>query len=745
MEEGMRPRKMFFIAFFSLVSFHLSYSQSDGINLGKLSYVKEEGKWYKTEDKCNQSNPSSFWEQTNGPYEAEITAIAMSPDGDIFCATAFNGLFRSTNYGMNWTNSDSGLSFDYVPTILINEDGNIFVGTESYCIYRSTDNGISWMKINQGFSDPNTPIRTLAIDSSGSLYAGTVIYGVFRSTDNGNNWIQVNNGLDVKDILSIEINTNDDIYAVTSNGVFLSTDNGERWNRTNWGFNTESLTMAPNNNIYVDADSGVYRSTDNGISWEQISKDSINFQFGRMRINTDGYIFSSTSKGLFRSIDGGKSWIEINDGLVSNDIEVLELDAKEILYAGSRTGFYVSSDNGENWTQRNTGLGYARIGRLVVSANNEIYASAAGVCRSTNNGDDWVYFNKGFPIETFAIEFAINSTDDIYAAAYEDVYRLSKAEEKWIPTNLNHFTRSIAINSYDHILAGTSEGIFISTDNGTSWAPTDLTEWINSVSVDRNNNIYAATDDYIFLSTNNGTSWTKTNFVHGSNDYIKCLAINSENTIFAGTLTSIYRSSDMGITWKEVFLSSYFMFSSIVINNEGYIYASTLGKGIYYSTDNGDTWNQINEGLAFLRISSLALSKSGYLYAGTASYEGFSGTGGGVFRSTRSTTSIREHQNHNKNELSSFLLLHNYPNPFNSQTRIKISVPFSAFVDLEIFDINGKKVKTIVQNKLVDRGEYIFNADGKDLSSGIYFCRLTTTDKYLMNKQVKTNKLILLK
>ncbi|MCR4439949.1 MAG: T9SS type A sorting domain-containing protein [bacterium] len=73
---------------------------------------------------------------------------------------------------------------------------------------------------------------------------------------------------------------------------------------------------------------------------------------------------------------------------------------------------------------------------------------------------------------------------------------------------------------------------------------------------------------------------------------------------------------------------------------------------------------------------------------------------------------------------SSFNLYQNYPNPFNPTTPIRFSLPQRSHVTLKVFDVLGREVTTLVDEEL-SAGEHsvVFNA--KDLSSGVYLCRLT--------------------
>jgi len=70
-----------------------------------------------------------------------------------------------------------------------------------------------------------------------------------------------------------------------------------------------------------------------------------------------------------------------------------------------------------------------------------------------------------------------------------------------------------------------------------------------------------------------------------------------------------------------------------------------------------------------------------------------------------------------------FELSQNYPNPFNPSTTILYSIPKSTFVELKIFDIAGREVKTLV-NQFQSAGAYSINFNTNELSSGLYIYRL---------------------
>ncbi|SMO53858.1 Por secretion system C-terminal sorting domain-containing protein [Gracilimonas mengyeensis] len=79
--------------------------------------------------------------------------------------------------------------------------------------------------------------------------------------------------------------------------------------------------------------------------------------------------------------------------------------------------------------------------------------------------------------------------------------------------------------------------------------------------------------------------------------------------------------------------------------------------------------------------------------------------------------------------------LQNYPNPFNPTTNISFSLPVSGDVKLEVFDINGRLISTIVNERMTS-GTYSRTFDASNLASGIYFYRLRTSDYTQVKKMM---------
>ena len=85
-----------------------------------------------------------------------------------------------------------------------------------------------------------------------------------------------------------------------------------------------------------------------------------------------------------------------------------------------------------------------------------------------------------------------------------------------------------------------------------------------------------------------------------------------------------------------------------------------------------------------------------------------------------------------------FSLSQNYPNPFNPTTNIRFDIPKPGFTVLKVYDVLGKKIATLVNEKL-SAGSYEVDWDASNFGSGAYFYRLEARDF------IETKKMLLIK
>jgi flagellar hook assembly protein FlgD len=84
---------------------------------------------------------------------------------------------------------------------------------------------------------------------------------------------------------------------------------------------------------------------------------------------------------------------------------------------------------------------------------------------------------------------------------------------------------------------------------------------------------------------------------------------------------------------------------------------------------------------------------------------------------------------------------HNFPNPFNPTTLISYDLPVDAPVSLEVFDSNGRLVRTLIERRTVKAGLNQVRWDGRgdageQLATGVYYYRLTAGPRELYRKMI---------
>jgi serine protease AprX len=100
---------------------------------------------------------------------------------------------------------------------------------------------------------------------------------------------------------------------------------------------------------------------------------------------------------------------------------------------------------------------------------------------------------------------------------------------------------------------------------------------------------------------------------------------------------------------------------------------------------------------------------------------------GSTAPSTRYSFMIADVTPISANVPAEYKLFNNYPNPFNPVTKIKFNIKETGVVTLKVYDITGKLVTTLVNQKLL-AGEYDVDFDGRELASGLYIYKIESGD-----------------
>ncbi|MCF7913400.1 MAG: right-handed parallel beta-helix repeat-containing protein [Candidatus Cloacimonetes bacterium] len=93
-----------------------------------------------------------------------------------------------------------------------------------------------------------------------------------------------------------------------------------------------------------------------------------------------------------------------------------------------------------------------------------------------------------------------------------------------------------------------------------------------------------------------------------------------------------------------------------------------------------------------------------------------------------------------ENEISIIQLMGNYPNPFNPETNIRFSITETAVVRLTVYNLQGKRVKTLLNGMLTAASHNVIwdgrNESGENVSSGVYIYQLQTPQQNLSSRMI---------
>jgi hypothetical protein len=202
-------------------------------------------------------------------------------------------------------------------------------------------------------------------------------------------------------------------------------------------------------------------------------------------------------------------------------------------------------------------------------------------------------------------------------------------------------------------------------------------------------------------------------------------------SLFAGSSGGgIFRSTDNGRHWSHSGsnLGGAIVRALLPVPATGGpgsgVFAAT-DKGVYLSTDNGQSWIEEDDGLEANNAESLGRLGTD-LYVGTL--------GAGVWRRPMAEM-ITSVETSTSSVAGLFTLQQNYPNPFNPTTVISGHWTADSQVRLVVYNVLGRQV-AVLANGRFSPGRYSFTFDGTNFASGVYFYRLTAGSFTAVRKMV---------
>lgn len=666
----------------------------------------------------------NLWEPAG--IDGGAVSTILKVNNNIFLAGNIGGgLFRSTDGGSSWNSISNKINNLQVFTLSMNSSGDVFAGTVQ-SIFKSTDQGLSWTKVNSSFP-PSAYAEDIVFDATGNIYVAGANNGVFKSTDDGNNWVQINSGLPGSRYITKLCFTSNNILLASDiiRGVYKSTDFGNNWVKSSTGLDTTyyvtSFSSSSSGEIFIStAGDGPYKSTDNGNTWVSIKGDLSNNYNLDIDFDSNGHLYLTSNQQIYKSTNGGVNWSTLTLDYSGAGFSSSYIDNNNNIWAATTySGIIKSTDGGTNWNVITSGLTATQVRALVADASGNLYAAlpGKGLYSSTDNGNSW---NK---------LTIVDNTQDTYIRTVEvlpsgglivyNVYNKIYITTNF--TNWNSFSNGLdnqniwelAVTNDYYFAAGSDGKVFRSPRTSANWVEITnpaVSGYCYDLFVSSAGELFYLFDQQIYKSTNNGNDWI--NVGSGVNGYKFSIAQNSFGDLFVGTDQGVYRSTNGGTSWTEDLSGlndgglSLAVFGGSTVFAGGY---SSVSK----STDSGQNWSAYTTGIENFHINQLAFGHSDVLFALAENV--------GVYRTVSSVSSVFDSDNF---FADNFILNQNYPNPFNPSTKITWQSPISGHHSLKVYDVLGNEVATLLDDYRA-AGNYELDFDAQNLSSGVYFYKLS--------------------
>ena len=393
-----------------------------------------------------------------------------------------------------------------------------------------------------------------------------------------------------------------------------------------------------------------------------------------------------------------------------------------------------------NWTKQTTGVSVYLNSIFFVNQNTGYcVGDNSTFLYTTNGGTNWNYRNIGTGTESLLKVFFINDTVG-FVLYFNKVMRTTNRGVNWTTQTLGCFVKDISFRNVPDGIDGYIAGYNPSLNGVVYYSPNEGTNWVivgdfqnkelNTVDIPKDGTILVAgVGSFIARSTNYGLNWTQFNI-----GTVPLIEVDFPDTltgyVCGGTIA---KTTNGGLNWIGFTNPGSGMeMKSIHFPNPSTGYCTGLGseveKRIQKTTNGGLNWTPIG-----YLYDTIVIMSTYFVNPTTGWVCGSYGTirktiNGGV-------TSIN---NISTGAPSTYSLHQNYPNPFNPSTIIRFQIKDSRFVRLYVYDILGKEVATLVNEK-INAGEYEITYNSNNLPSGVYFYKLEAGDFK------ETKKMVLIK
>lgn len=492
---------------------------------------------------------------TNGlPTSSYFSRLKIRPkhSSELLAALGNSGLRRSTDGGLSWSTLLGGRVDDVVFTP---GGDTAFALGSSIGLRRSIDGGATFQSFG---SLPISGTRMhfdLCAASPNVMYAAVYLSSqvrLFKSTNSGENWNELSTTANFKDLdhqswydLYCRVNPFDpDKAYVGTIDVFRTVDGANFANITN-GYSSGYVHVdqhylffhpTEENTFFVCNDGGIWKTTNNGDSFVNMNQSLTLTQFYRIKASPfdKGRILGGTQDNGTQQTFSTLNWAAAFGG-DGGEVSFNPFDDNYIIGETQNNGLRRTTNGGGSWIQATNGISGSENAAWVApiifhpTESGVFFTARQRVYKSTNNGGNWVAISSNVNGSSSVREMAISNSNPLYIYATSGRYP------------------------------------FLSTDGGATW--TNKVNGLPNKTItsiyfhpEKESEAYVTLSGFgtqkVFKTTNSGNSWVS---ISGNlpdspvNDiFIYTENPGNPNTFFVATDIGVFLSTDNGENWLEL-------------------------------------------------------------------------------------------------------------------------------------------------------------------------------------------------
>ena len=688
--------------------------------------------------------------QTSHSFHTAFSSVCMT-DSVTGWLAGVGLLAKTTNGGNSWAVQENGPDGTIVKLRFLNNSvgfAGVSLTTVGGALYKTYNGGKTWMRDTSfdtagdtsSFSPWDFTFTTVGDFSRVWMIAanGTPPMITYFSDDTGKTWN--------KFALSPHHSFSFPPLAFPDTSLGFTGDGTNLYRTTDGGLTWDSLALynASVTSVYFfSPDSGIFMAqrsipfqliigttTDGGGTWDIDSTVTgflsffalPTFRFLNMK---DGFCIDITSPAILRTTDGGASWSDFETPGNAPMTDISTVDGKTVVACGNNAKLFVSHDSGatyQDFTPPEV-INFSSVQYLsdhvVTALGNDYY-----LFTSDDSGSTWTKHM----IPTGCGPLYITFLDTLQGWVVDDssrIYYTPNRGDSWIlqkdlPLQDDQSMLDpplYGIDVYNNSIGcavGFSGFVCTTTNGGTHWSTrmSGVTDALYGVCFASASQCWAVGENGTILhSSDTCTTWLKQQS-HVTAALRSVTFTDTNHGYILGDNNVMLKTTDGGATWELIITPEGSLNTMAFVDADtGWVVG---GSGAIYKTiDGGNEWKGQSSGVENSLTGVDFLSPTRGIVVGES----------GVVLTTRNAGGVTAVRGTPFAPPGSYVLEQNYPNPFNPSTTIRYRLPVSSKVLLEVFDLLGRKVETLVDgNQARGSHEAVFTASR--LSSGMYVYKL---------------------